>query len=149
MGPLHRSLEQNQARSRLGRIHAAPKLIVRQRQVIKIRILPAQRELKPALAVGVPMAGAETAPGLRKLGHHIAREAYLSRMDRTVSNARQGEQSDKQKGSLSRHGGHARRGERAETGGGVRGKQDVQFIVARCPIATEPTYASRTIFSAA
>src|SRR5207245_10826595 len=71
-------LEQDQAVLRLDGVDAARQRIARQREIINVRVLPAQGKLEPALAVFVAMTRASVAAGLGEHRHDIVAKGNLS-----------------------------------------------------------------------
>jgi len=68
VGHLLRRLSEHEAARRVGTIEAAARQIVQQRLVIELRIVAAQRELEPVLALGGSMTRAGVQPTLFRIG---------------------------------------------------------------------------------
>ena len=74
----HQRFEQQQAGVGVGRIDSASRLRASQRRIIEGGIGPAQRQLKAALAIQVPMTRSRVAAGFGQHGHDLAIEGHIS-----------------------------------------------------------------------
>src|SRR5207244_5369838 len=89
---LRGGLEQNQALLRLQWTHSPGKQVPRQRKMIKVWVLPAQRELETAFAVLVSVTSPGATTRLGQHSHNIITEGHFCRKRGLCRNQAQSEQ---------------------------------------------------------
>ena len=82
VGNPHGGLFQQQARVGIGAVDSPAAKIAHDRGQVEFRILAAQRELEPTLAVLIAVTDSLVAAGLGQHGHHVAAEADRGRCGR-------------------------------------------------------------------